>query len=443
MVNHIIISNFEFRISKCIKHFSILVVGLLLTVYSLLPTAVFAQDGGVPGALLNYGMSPRTIAMGKTFTGLADDQEAVYYNPAGLSQLLSHNIKTSYSDLWGLRLGYFGYALPTRLYGTIGVGLISTYANEIDSEDENGNNTGTYKFNQNCLIFSYANQPAKFIGLGLNMKIVTSKIAQYGAVGMGADAGMLLFPRGNLTFGLVVQNIMGPKLTHYLYTDEYPITIRGGTALKLYNGRAIIAVDVVKTMVEYTPVEPHVGLEFVPIYPFLTLRAGLDRNTVNTGIGFRKNWGSLNLGVDYAVELHYASSYFLPMRHKVGLLIDFGGFRTWIDASPRRFSPAPGRKENVTWLNLHYNTRHEIKRWQLLIKNQYGEVVRTYSGWDAPPLRLSWDGLDDVGRRVADGHYSYEIIIIDKSGERITYADFLTDVTTLGPKGEIEFVPQE
>jgi len=73
---------------------------LLLTSYFLLLTFGFAQDGGVPGALLNYGMSPRTIAMGKAFTGLADDQEAAYYNPAGLTQLLSHNIKTSYLSLW-------------------------------------------------------------------------------------------------------------------------------------------------------------------------------------------------------------------------------------------------------------------------------------------------------------------------------------------------------
>ncbi len=69
--------------------------------------------------------------------------------------------------------------------------------------------------------------------------------------------------------------------------------------------------------------------------------------------------------------------------------------------------------------------------------------MRTYSGWDAPPLRLSWDGLDDVGRRVADGRYSYEIIIVDKNGDRITNSDFLSEVMTLGPKGEIEFMPQE
>ncbi len=421
----------------------IIILFLLLTTYYLLPTVVFAQDGGVPGAILNYGMSPRTLAMGKTFTGLADDQEAVYYNPGGLAQLYSHNIKSSYVQLWGLDLGYLGYALPTRRYGTIGVGLIGTYTDDIDSEDENGNNVGTYKYNQNCLIFSYANQPAKFIGVGINMKFVTSRIAQYSAVGTGGDVGLLLNPRGNLTFGVTVQNLLGPKLTHYQRTDEYPVTFRSGAAMKLYQGRAIICLDVVKNMLDYTEVEPHVGIEFIPVYPILALRAGLDRNTINAGLGVRKNWGSMSLGIDYALELHYASSYFLPLRHKIGLQIDFGGFRTWVDAAPRKFSPSPGREENVTWLNLHYNARREIKRWQLLIKNQYGEVVRTYSGWDAPPLRLSWDGLDDVGRRVADGRYGYEIIIIDTSGDRVTNADFLSEVITLGPKGEIEFVPQE
>lgn len=416
---------------------------IMLLVSCLLPVAFRAQDGGTAGTILNYGMSPRTLAMGKAFTGLADDQEAVYYNPGGLAQLYSHNLKTSYLQLWGLQLGYFGYALPTRRFGTIGVGLMGAYTDDIDSEDENGNNIGTYKFNQNCLLFSYANQPAKFIGIGINMKFVTSRIAQYSTVGSGGDFGLLLFPRQNLTYGLTIQNLLGPKLTHYQQTDEFPVTLRTGAALKLYQGRAVICLDVVKNILDYTAVEPHLGIEFIPIYPVLALRAGLDRNTVNAGLGLRKNWGSLSVGIDYSIELHYASDYFLPYRNKIGVQIDFGGFRTWVDAAPRKFSPEPGREENVTWLNLHYNTRTEIKRWQLLIKNQYGEVVRTYSGWDAPPLRLSWDGLDDVGRRVADGRYSYEIIIVDKNGDRITNSDFLSEVMTLGPKGEIEFMPQE
>jgi hypothetical protein len=402
-----------------------------------------AQDGGVPGALLNYGMSPRTLAMGKAFTGLADDQEAAYYNPAGLVQLMAHNIKSSYLSLLGSQAGYLGYALPTKRFGSLGLSIIYQGSGEVDGWDVSGNPSTPFKFSQYCFLFSYAYQPFRALGLGLNMKSMVSKIAQYGAVGIGADFGAFLFPRGNLTFGVTCQNILGPKLTHDEQEDEVPITIRGGAALKLYEGRAIIAVDVVKNLLDYTDVEPHVGIEFVPIYPLLTLRGGLDKNHVTVGLGLKNHWNKFSAGLDYALELHYSSSYLAPYRHKVGIFINFAGFRTWVDATPRQFSPTPGRKENVAWLDLHYNTKRPIERWQLIIKNQYGEVVRTYSGWEEPPLRLSWDGLDDIGRVVADGKYYYEIVLVDEAGETISFKDNLTSVTTLGPEGEIEFLPQD
>ena len=421
-------------------------MGLLLAILCLLLASfVYAQDGGLPGAVLNYGMSPRTTAIGKAFTGLADDAEAVYYNPAGLAQLYSHNIKSSYLDLYGHQLGYLGYALPTRSYGTFGVNIIHFRSKGIDSRDENMNPYGTYYFAQSCVLLSYAYLAGNAMSMGTNLKIITSKIAQYGAVGIGSDAGIFLFPRHNYTLGMAVQNILGPKLK-YLdngETEEFPVTFRFGGAIKLYQSRAIVVADLVKNILEYSGVKPHLGFEFIPVYPILILRAGFDENTLNAGLGVRKFFGNMSLGIDYAIELHHKSNYLLPYRHKVGIFIEFGGFRTWITATPKEFSPAPGRKENVTWLDLHYTTKHEVERWQLLIKNQYGEVVRTYSGWDAPPLRLSWDGLDDVGRLVADGRYYYEIIIIDKGKERITFNDYLVKIVTLGPQGEIEFVPQE
>ncbi|MBA7475148.1 hypothetical protein ES707_10514 [subsurface metagenome] len=416
---------------------------LLLTSYFLLLTFGFAQDGGIPGALLNYGMSPRTIAMGKAFTGLADDQEAAYYNPAGLTQLLSHNIKTSYLPAYGAQLGYFGYALPTRKFGSFGFSMIYLGSNDIDSRDANGNYLGTFGVTQNCFTFSYAFQPFKPIGFGANLKLMTSKVAQYGTLGMGGDLGLFLFPRGKFTFGITCQNLFGPKLKHNNETDEVPITLRSGVGLKLYQDRITIAVDLVKTMLEYTSPEYHVGMEFIPVYPTLVLRGGVDRNCVSFGVGVNKDWNKFSLGIDYAAEFHYASSYLLPHRHKIGIVINFAGFRTWVDASPKQFSPSPGRKENIAWLDVHYNTKRKIERWQLLIKNQYGELVRTFSGWDAPPLRLSWDGLDDIGRVSADGKYYYEILLVDEIGETIEFSDFLTKITTLGPEGEIEFLPQE
>ncbi len=416
----------------------------LLTTYFLY-TPLHAQDGGLPGAVLYYGMSPRTTALGKAFTGLADDAEAVYFNPAGLAQLYSHNIKSSFLDLYGHQLGYVGYALPTRRYGTFGLNIIHYRSKGIDSWDENMNYYGTYYFSQSCLLFSYAYLAGGALSMGTNLKFLTSKIAQYGAIGVGGDAGLFLFPRRSYTFGVAVQNILGPKL-QYLdngETEEFPVNIRFGGAIKIYQGRVAIVGDLVKSILEYSNVKPHLGVEFIPVYPILILRAGFDENTLNAGLGIRKLFGNMSTGIDYAIELHHKSNYLLPYRHKIGLFLEFGGFRTWVTATPKQFSPAPGRKENVAWLDLHYTTKREIERWQLLVKNQYGEVVRTYSGWDAPPLRLSWDGLDDVGRLVADGRYYYEIIIIDKGKERVTFSDYLVKIVTLGPQGEIEFVPQE
>lgn len=418
---------------------------IFATCYFVLANLSFAQDGGLPGAVFNYGMSPRTTAIGKAFTGLADDAEAVYFNPAGLAQLYSHNIKSSYLDLYGHQLGYLGYALPTRKFGTFGGNIIHFRSKGTDSRDENMNPFGTYYFAQSCVLLSYAYLVSDAFSIGTNLKFLTSKIAQYGAIGFGGDAGIFLFPRNNYTLGISVQNILRPNLK-YLEdgaTEEFPVTFRSGGAIKLYQGRAVIVADLVKNTLEYSPVKPHLGFEFIPVYPILILRAGFDENTLNAGLGVRKFFGNMSTGIDYAIELHHKSNYLLPIRHKAGIFIEFGGFRTWVTATPKEFSPAPGRKENVAWLDLHYTTKREIERWQLLIKNQYGEVVRTYSGWDAPPLRLSWDGLDDVGRLVSDGRYYYEIIIVDKGKERITFSDYLVKIATLGPKGEIEFVPQE
>ncbi len=429
-----------------IRHLIILLLVwllLLLTAYCVLPTFAQAQDGGVPGGLLNYGASPRTIGMGKAFTGLADDQEAIYYNPAGLTQLLTHNLKASLLSLYSGQINYLGYGLPTKGFGVLSLSIINFSSGSIDSRDTLMMEYPDFSFTQNCFIFTYAFQPTRSISIGANFKLVTSKIAQYGALGMGGDIGLFLFPRANITFGITAQNLFGPRLTYYEETETFPLTFRLGGALKLAEKRVVIAFDLVKNILDYTSYEPHLGLEFVPVVPTLTLRGGVDKNFIDLGLGLKEELSTMSFGIDYSIELHHQSSYLIPPRHKIGFFVTFGGFRTWVRATPKKFSPTPGRKDNVVWLDVHYAAKRTIKRWQLLIKNQYGELVRTYSGWEAPPLRLNWDGLDDVGGRVTDGKYYYEIIIIDELGEVIDASDFLTEVATLGPEGMIEFMPQE
>jgi hypothetical protein len=403
-------------------------------------------DGGMPGQFLNYGASPRTLALGKSFTGLADDAEAVYYNPGGLGQLLSQDLKLAHSSLYGgNRMEYLGYALPTKQFGTFGITFLNYNSSPIDVRDEENDIYAPATYMQNCYIFSYAYNPVRFFGFGLNFKVITENFARFNDVALGGDLGILLQAPRPFNFGIVAQNLLKPSITMVEVEEKYPIILRFGTAVKLFSDRVIVVADLVTneaiwqdTFNKFDQLKPHFGIEFELLPRVLTHRFGYDLNELSVGLGVKKEWGKISLGVDYALLLHHQSNFRLPLSHKLGLFLQFGGFRTWIDATPRIFSPTPEDKRNVLWMDLRIISRRSVKRWQVTIKNNLGEVVRTFSGWEAPPLRMAWDGLDDAGRMVSDGKYDYEIIIVDEHEESLRFSGPLTTIKTKGPEGKIE-----
>ncbi|MBM3323602.1 hypothetical protein FJY69_09025, partial [candidate division WOR-3 bacterium] len=310
-----------------------------------------------------------------------------------------------------------------------------------------------YAFSENAFGISYAYSFWNALGLGAGVKLVTKNIAQYSDVGVGLDLGLLARVPRPLSFGLTVQNVVQPRLTLARVPEVYPRTLRLGTAVRLLDDRVTIAADLATPVVfdrdslgrstgRFTPhLEPHGGVEINLVPEILIPRVGIDMNEVSVGLGVHKSWGKMAMGADYAFLLHHQSNYRLSPTHKVGFMMTFAGFRVWIDAQPSLFSPTPEDKQNVLWMDVRLMTRAPVKRWQVLVKNSFGEVVRSYSGWEQPPLRLTWDGLDDAGRLVSDGRYSYEIIIVDKRNTSLEHSGSLTQVRTRGPQGKIEIRP--
>jgi len=82
-------------------------------------------EGGFAGAFLEYGPAPRSLAMGQAFSAVGDDAQAGYFNPAGLYQLNSQELILAHSQLYGARMEYIGYALPTKGLGTFGLTLLN------------------------------------------------------------------------------------------------------------------------------------------------------------------------------------------------------------------------------------------------------------------------------------------------------------------------------
>lgn len=422
----------------------------------LIATFAFASEGGLAGAFLDYGAGPRSLAMGRAFGAVADDAQAGYFNPAGLFQLNAQEVILAHSQLYGARMEYIAYALPTRGLGTFGLVLINYGAEGIESRTPENNRYQNYIFAENAYLASYAYNPWSFLGFGANLKLVTKNLAEYADVSVGADVGaLLLWPRP-LSFALSVQNLIQPSLQLANIADIYPRGLRAGSAVRLLGGRAVIAMDATMPLIqEADPVTGyltsrfvcrpvlHGGVEFALVPGVLIQRIGIDPDYITFGLGVHKSWGRMGIGVDYAVLLHHRSDYLMTPTHKLGAFLSFAGFRVWIDAQPSLFSPTPEDKQNVLWMDVRLMTRAAVKRWQILIKNHLGEVVRSYSGWDQPPLRLTWDGLDDAGRLVADGRYSYDIVVVDQRDRSLSFSGSLTEVRTRGPEGRFEIRPNQ
>ncbi len=416
--------------------------------------SALAVEGGLPGAFLDYGCAPRSLGMGKAFAAIADDAQALYFNPGGLFQLNSQQVLISHTQLYGARMEYVAYTLPTREFGGFGLGILNFGAEGLDSRTpENYQYQPTF-FSENAFLVSYGYNPFPVLGLGGTVKLILKNLAQFADVGIGADLGLLIRDLGPFSFGLAVQNVIEPVLTLRSISDRYPRTVRAGAAVRLLENRVTITTDLVTPIIRKIDsagnpgafkldITPRGGMEFEIIPGLLTQRAGIDPNEISFGLGIHKFWGPMSLGVDYAILVHYQSTFQLSPTHKIGFALDFGGFRVWIDALPKVFTPTLGDKTNVLWMDVRSIARAPVKRWQVLIENSYGELVRSYSGWDAPPPRLMWDGLDDAGRLTADGKYYYEMVVVDQRNLALKARGFLTTVFTQGPKGKIEIRPGE
>lgn len=98
--------------------------------------------GTAAANFLNLGIGARAEAMGGAFTALADDGAALYWNPAGLSQIEDTHIVATYSPHFqGITTGYLALGLPL-LEGAAGLGVNYINMGEIEGRDEYGSING-------------------------------------------------------------------------------------------------------------------------------------------------------------------------------------------------------------------------------------------------------------------------------------------------------------
>ena len=250
------------------------------------------------GAFDYDGLGARPRGMGDAFVALADDANAVVWNPAGLGRIHSPELTFMHRDLYSLGLvtrDFLSYVHPQVVRGSIGISW---------------NRLGTTRsvsflnYSEHVFNLAYGISPFKTLCLGSAFKYYQVDY-EISASGWGVDLGLIYqLYQGHINLGLMWQNINRPGLYWDNNTREtLPSNLRAGIAVRP-NPSLNMMVDVDKLL--ESPVKPHAGMELWLLNRRCALRAGTysrRRNVwdITGGAGIR--FSSFQL--DYAWDSHW------------------------------------------------------------------------------------------------------------------------------------------
>lgn len=170
--------------------------GAALFLLSATSSAAWAKlaPGSTGANFLRIGVGARPVAMGEAFTGVSDDVHAMFYNPAGLGMLDKQELMLMHNSfIGGVRQEIAGYALPTKHFGTLGLGANLVKVSEFDSFDTLDRKIGTVDADDMAASVSYAREIGSLrrVSIGATARHVRSRLDSYTASATMFDGGIM------------------------------------------------------------------------------------------------------------------------------------------------------------------------------------------------------------------------------------------------------------
>ncbi|GEM_PF-987134 len=279
---------------------------------------------------------PRALGMGNAFVAVADDVNAVFYNPAGLTRLKTWETTFSYSKLFlgidNLDESFIAAGIPLNTLGSLGLSWYK-FSNS--------------QYSENVYSFAYA---YPFSGLktslGVDVKYLVKGYASnewtIGNPFFLTDSGADLFSASAVSYGVsLISTYLMDNLTVGLFFDDInqpnvalkgeeilPVTTRGGLAYALDKNIVISSELLYRDGV----CKLHLGGEMVGFKAgdagVLSFRLGGGYGTFNysnitAGIGFKFNIPGLEVGgeINYGFLLPIGFAEGSSGTHKIALTI--------------------------------------------------------------------------------------------------------------------------
>ncbi len=296
----------------------------------------YAEGAGTSGGnILSIPVGARAIAMGESYTALADDASSLYWNPAGLALLnQSQATFTHNRNIQDTTYNHLSVATPLES-GGLGASLTHLSFGTIPGYDNSGNATGNVSAHS-----AVATVGGALLGdnwsAGAVVKGVQATLADEKATGFASDLGMnAIYPReifggATLRAAATIRNL-GTGLKFINQRDPFPTEYRGGIALlQLADRHLNVSLDAAKA--RDNKVAFYSGAEYT-MARYLTLRAGYAGNhTESNGLRMGIGLNVMNFSFDYAFS-QYGD---LGMAHRYEVTYRFGAMRPMLSPEERR-----------------------------------------------------------------------------------------------------------
>jgi len=187
-------------------------------------------------AFLRLGSGARSVAMANAFTALSDDASATYWNPAGMSRLLSRELMAEHViHVQDIAVDRVAYVHPLGSAGDSArkaFGVSATRLSVGGIEARTGNTPEpdrTFGSSDFYAAVSYAQPLNGKMSLGVTGKFIRQNIDTFTASTFAADLGFM-YRRGRIQAGAALANV-GPGVRFLDRSFPLPRILRTGVSV--------------------------------------------------------------------------------------------------------------------------------------------------------------------------------------------------------------------